>query len=285
MTKNNIRIAENITKLRKEKNETQMQLAETIGVSNKTISKWETAESEPELSYIAAIAEHYKVSMDSLIRGDSFADSAYGSQNNLSYREAALKYFYYGIKSTFIFMENVGDSYNAVEKHEPLLPHTGVSYKGDEGSYTGAQTPEIFVHARSSREVNMLVTLMQNEDNYGWMERESDKLREIFALFAEPNVISLVRLIHTDGTSVRLTAEYASERTGCSAEIARRLFELMGVRKDVIEFDEGNKTVYTVCGNGYLLTAFAAIYEAFLDTTSDATRTLNADYKPIFDKK
>ena len=121
----------------------------------------------------------------------------------------------------------------------------------------------------------MLVTLMQNEDNYGWMERESDKLREIFALFAEPNVISLVRLIHTDGTSVRLTAEYAS----------RRLFELMGVRKDVIEFDEGNKTVYTVCGNGYLLTAFVAIYEAFLDTTSDATRTLNADYKPIFDKK
>ena len=218
-------------------------------------------------------------------RGDSFADSAYGSQNNLSYREAALKHFYDGIKSTFVFMENAGASYNDVEKHEPLLPHTGVSYKGDEGSYTGAQTPEIFVHARSSREVNMLVTLMHNEDNYGWMERESDKLREIFALFAEPNVISLVRLIHTDGTSVRLTAEYASERTGCSAEIARRLFELMGVRKDVIEFDEGNKTVYTVCGNGYLLTAFVAIYEAFLDTTSDATRTLNADYKPIFDKK
>lgn len=67
MTKNNIRIAENITKLRKEKSETQMQLAEAVGVSNKTISKWETAESEPELSYIAAIAEHYKVSMDSLI--------------------------------------------------------------------------------------------------------------------------------------------------------------------------------------------------------------------------
>ena len=151
MTKNNIRIAENITKLRKEKNETQMQLAEAVGVSNKTISKWETAESEPELSYIAAIAEHYKVSMDSLIRGDSFADSAYGSQNNLSYREAALKHFYDGIKSTFVFMENAGASYNAVEKHEPLLPHTGVSYKGDEGSYTGAQTPEIFVHARSSR--------------------------------------------------------------------------------------------------------------------------------------
>ena len=134
MTKNNIRIAENITKLRKEKSETQMQLAEAVGVSNKTISKWETAESEPELSYIAAIAEHYEVSMDSLIRGDSFADSAYGSRDNLSYRDAALKYFYDGIKSTFIFMENVGDSYNAVEKHEPLLPHTGVSYKGNGGS-------------------------------------------------------------------------------------------------------------------------------------------------------
>lgn len=283
--KNNIHIAENITRLRKEKNETQMQLAEAIGVSNKTISKWEKGESEPELMYIAAIADYYEISIDSLIRGESFDNSAHAFQNTLSYRDAALKSFYDGIENTFTFMENSSVSYTVpTGEHQPLLPRIGVSYKGNEGSYTGAQTPEIFIHARSSSEVNMLITLMQNEDNYGWMERESDKLRAIFTLFAEPNVISLIKFIHTDSTPVRMTTEYASVKTGCSAENARNLFELMGARKDIIEFDEGNKIVYTVCGDGYLLTAFASIYEAFLDKKSGATRILNADYKPIFNK-
>lgn len=285
MKRNNICIAENIIRLRKEKNETQMQLAEAIGVSNKTISKWENSESEPEMMYVAAIADYYGVSMDFMIRGEFFENSVHDSQNTLSYRDAALKYFYDGIKDTFTFMENARVTYTSTSgEHTPLLPRTGVSYRENEGNYTGAQTPEIFIHARSSSEVNMLITLMQNEDNYGWMERESDKLRAIFKLLAEPNVISLVRFIHTDGTPVRMTAEYASAKTGCNTENVRNLFELMGVQKDIIEFNEGIKIVYIICGDGYLLTAFASIYEAFLDTKSSATQVLNTDYKPIFNK-
>ena len=39
-----------LSKKRKEKNLTQEQLAERLGVSNKTISKWETGKSMPDLS-------------------------------------------------------------------------------------------------------------------------------------------------------------------------------------------------------------------------------------------
>ncbi len=284
MKENTIHIAENITRLRKENNETQMQLAGAIGVSNKTISKWEKGESEPELMHIAAIAEYYGVSMDSLIKGESPHIADKNEQYSLSYREAALKCFYDGIEHTFKFMANTGISYNyeKCDERQPLLPRTGVSYKGNEGNYTGAQTPEIFIHARSSHTNNMLITLMQNEDNYGWMDRESDSLREIFALFAEPNVISLIKFIHTDGTPIRMTAEYASEQTGCSAENVRDFFELMRAQKEIIEFGDGKKTVYTVCGNGYLMTALAAVYEAFLDTSYGGTQVLNSVYKPIF---
>ena len=42
MTMNQTRIGSYIARKRREKNLTQEQLAEQLGVSNKTISKWET---------------------------------------------------------------------------------------------------------------------------------------------------------------------------------------------------------------------------------------------------
>ena len=281
-----IHIAENIARLRKEHNETQIQLADAIGVSNKTISKWEKGESEPELMYVAAVAEYYGVSIDSLLKEETSGIADNNERHGLTYRDAALNCFYDGIESTFRFMANTmlcQDS--AEEEHYPLLPRTGVSYKGNEGTYTGAQTPEIFIRAHSSPENNMLITLMQNEDNYGWLEREADNLREIFALFAEPNVLSLIRFIHTDDTPVRMTAEYASEKTGCDTDHVRKLFERMGAPNEEIEFSDGRKKVYTVCGDGYILTALAAVYEAFLSPSYGGTMTRNSLYKPIFRKQ
>ena len=62
-----ISISKNIIALRKKTGETQLQLAEALGISNRTVSKWENGESEPELQYIIVIAEHYNVRLEELI--------------------------------------------------------------------------------------------------------------------------------------------------------------------------------------------------------------------------
>ncbi len=277
----NIHLSENIACLRKAKNETQIQLAEAIGVSNKTISKWEAGDSEPELKYIYALAQHFETSMDILITGVTEKSKALYSA---SYREAALKYFRDGVEKTFIFMNST--DYSAEKKpHKPLITGNHLSWNGSEGNYTGAQTSEIFVRAHSSNENNMLITLMQNEDNFGWIDRNSDRMSEIFSILAEPGVLPLVKFVHTDGTPVWISAEYAAEKTGCRVENARALFELMTQQKEVIEFEDGKRTVYCVCGNGCLLSAISLIYEAFLDQKSDGTQTLSAVYKPIFNEE
>ena len=49
---NQLLVGKFITQKRKEKNLTQGQLAEKIGVSNKTISKWETGKCMPDYSVI-----------------------------------------------------------------------------------------------------------------------------------------------------------------------------------------------------------------------------------------
>ena len=55
-----------ITQKRKEKNLTQEQLAEKIGVSNKTISKWETGTTVPSSEKLIRLSKLYSVSLDVL---------------------------------------------------------------------------------------------------------------------------------------------------------------------------------------------------------------------------
>ncbi len=58
-----------IKELREKNNLTQLQLAEKIGVSDKTVSKWETAKGYPDITLLEPIAEALHVSVTELISG------------------------------------------------------------------------------------------------------------------------------------------------------------------------------------------------------------------------
>ena len=58
---------ENIKFYRKEKNLTQEQLAEAMGVSVGAVSKWENGASAPELSLIMELADFFGISVDALL--------------------------------------------------------------------------------------------------------------------------------------------------------------------------------------------------------------------------
>lgn len=63
-------IAENISRLRRENNMTQIELAERLNYSDKAISKWERGESVPDISVLKAIADLFGVSVDYLISSE-----------------------------------------------------------------------------------------------------------------------------------------------------------------------------------------------------------------------
>ncbi|MGN0714904.1 MAG: helix-turn-helix domain-containing protein [Anaerovoracaceae bacterium] len=58
---------EKISMLRKKQGLTQLQLAEKLNVSNKTISRWETGEGYPDISVLSALAQHLHVTVDELL--------------------------------------------------------------------------------------------------------------------------------------------------------------------------------------------------------------------------
>lgn len=55
---------------RKQKNLTQEQLAEKLGVSNKTISKWETGKCMPDYSIVKSLCEELEVTVAELMDGE-----------------------------------------------------------------------------------------------------------------------------------------------------------------------------------------------------------------------
>ncbi len=58
-----------IAQLRREKKLTQEQLAELLGVSNRTVSRWENGRCMPDLSLLALLSEELGVTVSELLNG------------------------------------------------------------------------------------------------------------------------------------------------------------------------------------------------------------------------
>ena len=73
-----------IKRLREEKELTQLQLAEIIGVSSKAVSKWETAKGLPDITLIAPLSKALGVSVMELMSGETVINKNASSNMLLS---------------------------------------------------------------------------------------------------------------------------------------------------------------------------------------------------------
>ncbi len=71
-----IAIGRYIARKRKEQNLTQEQLSEQLGVSNKTISKWENGKCMPDYSLIQKLCEALDVTLPELMDGGDAAENS-----------------------------------------------------------------------------------------------------------------------------------------------------------------------------------------------------------------
>ena len=64
-----IKIGRFIAKMRKEKPYTQRQLADMLGISDKTVSKWETGNGLPDVSLMMPLCDLLQISVNELLSG------------------------------------------------------------------------------------------------------------------------------------------------------------------------------------------------------------------------
>ncbi|MBP3437710.1 MAG: helix-turn-helix transcriptional regulator [Clostridia bacterium] len=73
-------VAKNIAELRQIHNMTQLELAEKLNYSDKTVSKWERAESSPDISVLLEIAALFGVTIDYLVKAEHTEEAMLSSK-------------------------------------------------------------------------------------------------------------------------------------------------------------------------------------------------------------
>ena len=79
---NQEKIGKFIAECRKEKNLTQVQLAEKLNMSYKSISKWETGRGMPDSSIMLELCEFLGISVNELLSGEHLKEEQYKEKAN-----------------------------------------------------------------------------------------------------------------------------------------------------------------------------------------------------------
>ena len=77
-----VKIGKRIAELRRKEGLTQEALGEKLGVSNKTISRWENGNYMPDIEMLPLLAREFKVSIDELLGGEGKTAECVGSNGN-----------------------------------------------------------------------------------------------------------------------------------------------------------------------------------------------------------
>ena len=85
-------VANNISNLRISNNMTQAELAEKLNYSDKAVSKWERAESSPDISVLTEIAELFGVTLDYLVKSNSSSGNEIPTVKEKKYNRRAIAY-------------------------------------------------------------------------------------------------------------------------------------------------------------------------------------------------
>ena len=74
-----------LKELRKQNNMTQEQLGEKVGVTNKTVSRWETGKYMPPIECLKLLSDIYQISINEILTGEKLNEEDYkeAAENNI----------------------------------------------------------------------------------------------------------------------------------------------------------------------------------------------------------
>lgn len=92
-------VAKNIAHYRKQLNMTQLDLAEKLNYSDKSVSKWERAEGMPDVYVLKELSDFFGVGLDDLVREHKFKPIAKKKKDLISFFYASLPW----VVAAFVF--------------------------------------------------------------------------------------------------------------------------------------------------------------------------------------
>jgi len=282
--------AKKLAELRKAAGETQEQLGEVIGVSGKTVSKWESDAAEPDLSTLLALAEHYETTADALIGKEQTGDfdrlvldeltadgtvaGVFRKAFEMEAKEAAAM-----MNALSTVTNGDGQSFNRqlTENTNDAIPN-----------YVKPDYPveRQIIHldmgcryAVWNDEINLTVGVYRNKSDFAWLLGDAERIAELFSFFADADALKVIYFISRKDYPAEFTAEYTARTAGISTEkaasILDRLAEITSndqgaVYKNEIELTDGMRQAYSFEGNGKLLALCTVAYNIMRGVDSNS---------------
>ena len=121
---NQIKIGKFIAELRKEKEMTQKELADKLGVTDRAVSKWENGRGMPDVSLLRKISEILEITVNELLSAEKIEDRD---------KEKMLEENYYYVVDSKVKLESDITGYLVFKVIGYLLLFVGFGYFGKEG--------------------------------------------------------------------------------------------------------------------------------------------------------
>ncbi len=248
-------IAKNIAAYRTAAGETQGDLGSLLGVTDKAISKWESAQTEPNLDAVVKIAEHYKVTVGELLGVSEKHNGGLLKDLPEDMPERIQKIG--------------GAAWDAAEAVYKALPWQDFSKDNSVKAVPPLQNPsnrmrirmngdKIYMFSVSEPDMNLTLAQFQNEANFAWVKDTAENLAEYFKLYSDPDGLRLIYAMSHADFPAYFTADFAAKKAGIPTEKAEELLKMLknydfdggDVESQEAELCEGKVTVYEHCMSG-----------------------------------
>ncbi len=279
-------IAKNLLALRRQKGVTQEELAKSLSVSNKTVSKWENGSSAPDLPMLVALAKYYGVTTDALLglaeakMGDiqGAVSSLFEGLEDLECIYKAFEILWNMTPVTFFGLSKHWDSLKNETSIFPMEQMIDATAKISSCSFF-----ELLTHSSNT---NIAVFLLRNKENFAWLNNpESQKeIVKLFRFLSHEDTLSVLYFIHSTSCSERFTTDYIAKNTGVAESRVREILDEFCTVGECVHVTahlaEGKVKIYESHGSGLLLSLLTLAFEKMLGNERFMYR-LNGNCKMI----
>ena len=214
------RFLENLTKERKKRSLTQKELADALGISDKTYSKWETGENEPDVETLCRLAEYYGVSPAVFFQGE-------GEESELEGMPAAeaVQTCWRRMIDLLLSLRSCAYPPPGAETELPP-PETPQELRMPETdrSVWYYVWRDVFALSAAGPDMNLALLSMPQTEHYGWLLTEGAAMEELFRFLGLPGAVRCIYAMLTEQGSF-FSPAYLAKKAGVTEAEAAEVLE------------------------------------------------------------
>ena len=228
---NREKFIENLKSAREERGHTQKQVAEALGISDRTYSKWETGETEPGIELICRLAEFYDCSPAAFFGEETLKENPIRAelealtpvQAKLRAREIMDEAFD-GIANGALRLNKIWNGEAVALLAEPL-PVTPPPEGFQSGYCCHGRLDEAFFLRAWDADTDLRLLLMPATNGFRWVKEEEAALAELFRTLSS---VEMLDYLFRQSEPQWYTPEHLSRETGLPLEKVRELLRRFG---------------------------------------------------------